>query len=161
MNPYGQKKIAGKVWDLVEEPVISMGYSIWNVEYVKEGADMFLRITIDSENGIDIDDCEKVSRVANEILDEKDPIAEQYYLEVSSPGVERDLSLDFHFDYAKGEEVELKLYNAVNNSKSIKGTLVEKNSDSVLIKTADETVEIPCKNVAKAKTVFDWNSDNQ
>ena len=74
MNPYGNKNTAGRVWELIEPTADSLGYRLWNVEYVREGADMYLRVTIDSDGGITIDDCEKFTRAIDPILDEADPI---------------------------------------------------------------------------------------
>lgn len=88
---------ASAVRELIEPTVTELGYDIWDVEYVKEGADMHLRITIDSEDGIDIDDCEKVHRAIDPLIDEADPIEESYLLEVSSPGIERRLRTPEHF----------------------------------------------------------------
>ncbi|MBR5632554.1 MAG: ribosome maturation factor RimP, partial [Clostridia bacterium] len=118
MNPYGKKNIAGTVWDLVEPTANELGYSIWDVEYVKEGADMYLRITIDSEEGIDIDDCERMTRAIDPLLDEADPIEDFYYLEVSSPGVERELRTDEHVKKSIGQKVLAKLFTAKDGQKS-------------------------------------------
>jgi ribosome maturation factor RimP len=95
------------------EPVAeSLGYFIWDVEYVKEGARQILRITIDTEadEGITIEDCEKMHRAIDPVLDEADPIESAYYLEVSSPGIERELKYDFHFLACEDWDVEVKLY---------------------------------------------------
>ena len=86
-----------KVWELCEPIINGLGLSIWDVRYVKEGADRFLRIYIDKPGGIDINDCEKVSRAINDPLDELDPIEDSYCLEVCSPGVERELIRDEHY----------------------------------------------------------------
>lgn len=85
------KNTAAAVTELISDTVASLGFELWDVEYVKEGADMYLRITIDAPETIDIDDCENVSRAINPILDDADPIDEPYMLEVSSPGIERQL----------------------------------------------------------------------
>ena len=87
-------KIEEKVEQLVKDPIEKLGYSLYDVEYVKEGPEYYLRIYIDKESGIDLNDCEKVSNEINEILDKADYIKEQYYLEVSSPGIERKLRKD-------------------------------------------------------------------
>ena len=102
---------ASAVRELIEPTVTELGYDIWDVEYVKEGADMHLRITIDSEDGIDIDDCEKVHRAIDPLIDEADPIEESYLLEVSSPGIERRLRTPEHFLACIGETVNLKLFD--------------------------------------------------
>ena len=158
MNPYGKKNIAGTVWDLVEPTAHELGYSIWDVEYVKEGADMYLRITIDSEEGIDIDDCERMTRAIDPMLDEADPIEDFYYLEVSSPGVERVLTIDEHFAAMAGVEVEVKLYRALDGSKVFRGVLVGKEDGRIVITTDAGEVSFDAKTVAKCTTVFDWQS---
>ena len=89
--------IAEKVEALIRPCISELGYRIWDVEYVKEGAEWYLRVTIDSDDGIGIDDCERVSRAINPIIDEADPIEDFYYLEVSSPGIERVLRRPEHF----------------------------------------------------------------
>ena len=159
MNPYGKKNIAGTVWDLIEPIADELGYKIWNVEYVREGADMYLRVTIDSEEGIDIDDCERMTRAIDPILDEADPIEDSYFLEVSSPGVERVLVTDEHFALMAGEEVEVKLYRAINGAKSIRGVLVGRGDGVVTVNTEDGEVKLEAKACARVTTVYDWQSD--
>ena len=118
-----KKNIAGTVRDLLEPIADELGYMLWDVEYVKEGAEMVLRITIDKDEGIDIDDCEKMHRTIDPVLDEADPIEVAYRLEVSSPGVERTISRPEHYDYCMGEKVEAKLYAPVNGQKKLTGFL--------------------------------------
>lgn len=115
--------IADRVWALVEDAVSSQGVELWDVRFVKEGASYYLRIFIDSEKGIDIDDCTNVSHAVDPILDEADPIDKSYYLEVCSPGLERELTRDEHFVKMQGKQVTVKLYRAVNGAKEITGTL--------------------------------------
>ena len=140
------------------------GYDLWDVEYVKEGADMILRITIDTdaEGGITIDDCEKMHRAIDPLLDELDPIEESYMLSVSSPGVERELTKPMHYEKMKGSEVEVRLYAALDGSKVFRGELVgleeSEDGDSVVIKLPDgEEKKFPIKTVAKCVTVFNWD----
>ena len=158
MNPYGKKNIAGTVWEIAEPVAAELGYSIWNVEYVREGADMYLRITIDSEEGIDLDDCERMTRSIDPLLDEADPIEDAYYLEVSSPGVERVLVTDEHFEIMAGSEVEVKLYRALNGSKTVRGVLAGKADGVNNVTTAEGDVQLDEKACAKVTTVFDWQS---
>jgi ribosome maturation factor RimP len=156
MNPYGKKNIAGTVWDLIEPTAESLGYRLWNVEYVREGADMYLRVTIDSDEGIDIDDCERMTRAIDPILDEADPIEGSYYLEVSSPGVERVLSRPEHYEKMSGADVMLKFYTAVDGSKSLRAILVGLDGDDIVVTVGDEEKRFNKKSVAKCETVFDW-----
>ncbi|MDD6989200.1 ribosome maturation factor RimP [Ruminococcus sp.] len=98
-----------KVWELCEPIVKDFGLSLWDVRYVKEGADWYLRIFIDKEGGVDITDCEKVSRAINTPLDELDPIENAYCLEVCSPGVERELVRDEHFMQFIGADIMVRM----------------------------------------------------
>ena len=105
-----KKNIAGTVAELVAPVAEEMDIILWDVEFVKEGSKKILRITIDSEEGIDINTCEKFHRTIDPMLDEADPIDEAYYLEVTSPGIEREIKTDAHISMCLGEKVELKLY---------------------------------------------------
>lgn len=118
-----QKNIASAVAEILRPTVENEGCELWDVEYVKEGSRQILRITIDSENGIDINDCERVHRAIDPILDEADPIPVQYYLEVSSPGLERELRTQEHLTKCIGQKVVAKLYAPINGSKEITDVL--------------------------------------
>jgi ribosome maturation factor RimP len=102
-----------KVWELCEPIVTGLGLSVWDVRYVKEGAQWYLRIFIDKPGGVDINDCENVSRAVNDPLDELDPIENAYCLEVCSPGIERELVRDEHFAQYIGADVLVKLRQPV------------------------------------------------
>ena len=102
MKNNSNKTIASVVKDLVSGLADEMGYYLWDVEFVKEGADKYLRITIDNEDGITIEDCEKFHRGIDPILDEADPISDPYILEVSSPGIERELKCEEHINACTG-----------------------------------------------------------
>ncbi len=115
--------VVGAVRKIAEPLAEELGYILWDVEYVKVGADMYLRITIDSEEGIAIDDCERMHRAIDPILDELDPIEGAYHLEVSSPGVERELKEDWQIDACEGWDVEARLYAPIDGSKSYLGVL--------------------------------------
>lgn len=147
-------KIEEKVEQLVKEPIETLGYSLYDVEYTKEGPNYYLRIYIDSPKGIDLNDCEKVSNQINEILDKEDYIKEQYFLEVSSPGIERILRKDKHLEQNIGKEVEVKLFKKdVNGNKNYQGILAKFDSETITIK---ENIEIERKNIAQIKTVYNW-----
>ena len=147
-------KIEEKVEQLVKEPIETLGYSLYDVEYAKEGPNYYLRIYIDSPKGIDLNDCEKVSNQINEILDKEDYIKEQYFLEVSSPGIERILRKDEHLKQNIGKEVEVKLFKKdANGNKNYKGILEKFDSETITIK---ENIEIERKNIAQIKTVYNW-----
>ena len=148
-------KIEEKVEELIKDKIENIGYSLYDVEYAKEGPNYYLRVFIDSENGIDLNDCEKVSNEINEKLDEADYIKEQYYLEVSSPGVERILRKDIHLEQNIGKQVEAKLFKKdENGSKNYIGELKKFNDETV---TIDE-IKIERKNIALLKTVYEWGN---
>ena len=105
--------IEKKVEELVKPIIEGLGYELYDVEYAKEGKEYYLRIFIDKETGISIDDCENVNNSINDILDQADYIKEQYYLEVSSTGLEKNLRKDEHFLKQIGNEIEVKLYKAI------------------------------------------------
>ena len=118
------KNIEEKVEQLIEKTINELGYKLYDVEYAKEGKDYFLRIFIDKNEGIDLNDCEKVNDTVNPILDAADYIKEQYFLEISSPGIERTLRKDKHLKQNIGEKVEIKLFKPINKQKNIIGILI-------------------------------------
>lgn len=118
-----RKDIEARTEELLVPIAESYGVSIYDVEYVKEGSDMYLRAYIDKEGGVTIDDCEAVSRALNVKLDEEDYIEDAYILEVSSPGLGRGLSKPRHFEQSIGQEVELKTYKPIDGSKEYTGIL--------------------------------------
>ena len=116
-------KITEKVWQFAEPLVQAQGCSLWDVEYVREGGEWFLRLYIDKEGGVDINDCEAVSRAVDPVLDEKDPIPESYRFEVCSAGLERQLKRPSDFERYLGEPVLVKLYRPKNGQKEFPGVL--------------------------------------
>ena len=150
------KGIADKVRELAEPLADELGIWVWDVEFVKEGARRVLRITVDSEEGITIDDCEKLHRAIDPVLDEADLIEEQYYLEVSSPGIERELKTDIHIEACEGWDVEVKLYAPRDGSKLFRGVLmpVDENGD-IRIMIGEDTVSFARDAVAKISTYFE------
>ncbi len=151
-------KIEEKVENLLKEKIESLGYNLYDVEYVKEGPNYYLRIYIDKETGIDLNDCEKVSNEIDELLDKADYIKEQYYLEVSSPGLERKLKKDQHFSQNIGKKVEIKLFKKDNNGeKEYEGTLKSFNQEEIIIETEKgNQINIERKNISQAKTKYEW-----
>ena len=122
MSPDSKKKsTAERVWDMAEPLARELGLSIWDVQFGKEGADWYLRVFIDKEGGVSIDDCEAVSRPVSDLLDEADPIEGSYTLEVSSAGADRALKKPEHFEKFRGEEVEVKLYRPREGRKEFVG----------------------------------------
>lgn len=116
--------VADKILLLIKDTVEAQNVTLWDVRFVKEGASYYLRVFIDKEDGVNIDDCTNVSHAIDPVIDEADPIDKSYYLEVCSPGLERELIRAEHFEWAKGREIKVKLYKAVGGSKEIIGTLL-------------------------------------
>ena len=148
--------IEERVEGLLETTINNLGYELYDVEYAKEGKDYFLRIFIDKESGIDLNDCEKVNDAINAILDKADYIKEQYFLEVSSPGIERILRKDKHLEANINNLVEVKLFKSINNRKAIQGILKEFSKEKIVIETKEGILEIERKNIAVIKTVYNW-----
>lgn len=149
--------IEEKVEKLLKEKIENIGYDLYDVEYVKEGPNYFLRIYIDKEDGIDLDDCEKVNNDIMEELDKADYIKDQYFLEVSSPGVERILRKNKHLEQNIGNEINIKLFKKDENSKKeYQGTLKSFNDQTITIENTKEII-IQRKNIAKIKTIYDWD----
>lgn len=154
MRKLVKKNVRETVREAIEPTVSSLGYSIWDITYSKVGADYHLEITIDSEEGINIEDCEKVHRAIDPILDECDPIEGFYYLEVSSPGVERELRTDAHIESSLGERVEAKLFTQKNGRKSIIGILSSFEGGVVTIDADGESIELQKNEISKLTTVY-------
>ncbi len=150
--------IEERVEKLVEPKVQELGYELYDVQYSKEGKDYFLRIFIDNIEGIDLSDCEKVSDGINVILDKADYIKEQYFLEVSSPGIERMLRKDKHLENSIEKEIEVKLFKPFNESKEWSGILEKFDDEKITIKNIenDEQIELDRKNISLMKQKYNW-----
>ena len=148
----GKKKITDVVTELAGEYLSENGYELYNTEFVKEGRDWFLRVYVDliqpakdsqtdgkEPRYISTEDCEKVSRFLSEKLDESDPIEQNYYLEVSSPGMDRPLITPEHYERYVGHEVEIKLYKAIDGVKNINGVLesFDKETGAVVVNSLE------------------------
>lgn len=149
--------IEEKVENLLKEKIEDAGYILYDVQYVKEGKDYFLRIFIDKDEGIDLNDCEKVNDLINPLLDEEDYIKEQYFLEVSSPGVEKVLRKDWHLKENIGRNVEVSLFKPQENIKHYEGILKDFNENEIIIQVEDKGVLIERKNISLIKLHFNWN----
>ena len=148
--------VAETVRCLCEPVAEELGLWIWDVEFLKEGARKVLRITIDSEEGVNIDDCEKMHRAIDPLLDEADPIEEQYYLEVSSPGLERELKNEDHIYACEGWDVEVRLYAPLNGSKIFRGVLLPLGENGeIRIDSNGNVMEFTKASVAKLMTYFE------
>lgn len=148
-------KIEEKVESLVKEKIEKIGYELYDVLYVKEGSNKILRIVIDSENGISLDDCEKVNNEIKETIDEANPIEEQYFLEISSPGIERLLRKDWQLKKFKGTDVNIKLFKKdENGKKEYTGTLGEVTENTLDVEIDGQNVTIDRKIISQVKTVY-------
>ena len=129
-----------QIYEMVKPISDELNYEIYHIEYVKENGEYYLRIYIEKEGGITLSDCEALSRRVSDLMDEKDPIPEAYFLEVSSPGLNRTLFT---------EEVMVKLTKAIEGKKSIKGILKEVNEENIIVE-ADTLISIPKEKVKSA-----------
>ena len=134
-------KITETVRQFAEPIVTAQGCSLWDVEYVREGGDWFLRLYIDKDGGVDIQDCEAISRAMDPILDERDPIPGAYHFEVCSAGLERALKTPAHFAACLGQDVLVKLYRPRDGAREFTGVLKAYDGGTVTIQygSAEET----------------------
>ncbi len=126
-------RIEKTVWDLARPVVEGHGLELWDVEYVTEGGQKYLRLYLDGPEGVDLDACEAVSRAMDPILDEEDPVPDSYIFEVSSAGCERALKRPSDFERFLGSNVEVKLYSAVDGAKQWIGKLVSYEDGDVTV----------------------------
>ncbi len=158
--------IEEKVENLLKDTIKNLGYMLYDVQYVKEGPNYFLRIFIEKKEGsIDLNDCEKVNDAINDILDKANYINEQYFLEVSSTGLEKVLRKDKHLKDNLGKEVQVNLFKPIEilenkkKAKEVQGILEDANENEITLKLDNENlVKLERKNISLIKTVFDWNS---
>lgn len=149
--------IEERVENLIKSKVEDLGYDLYDVQYSKEGKDYFLRVFIDKQEGIDLEDCEKVSNEINPILDEADYIKEMYFLEVSSPGIERVIRKEKHFENAKGKEVEVNLFKPIEKQKEYVGILEKWDENVIYLQVEENEVQIERKNISLMKLKYNWN----
>jgi len=148
-------KITDKVWAMAEPVAAKNGCEIWDVEYVKEAGQWFLRIYIDKEGGVFINDCEAISRELDKMLDEADPIPESYVFEVSSAGAERQLKRASDFERFYGSKVEVKLYRPLDGAKAFVGKLLSYDNGDVVLETAAGEQRFEKKQVASVRLRID------
>jgi ribosome maturation factor RimP len=148
--------------NLVEPILADLGLELVDIEYVKEGKSFYLRVFIDKDGGVDIEECGLVSERLSEALDEDDPIKDPYYLEVSSPGAERPLKNREDFQKFMNHHVYLKFYEPIDGFKAIEGDLVGLSEDAIVTieykdKTRKKTLDVPYKKIAKARLAVSFN----
>jgi ribosome maturation factor RimP len=142
--------------ELVQPLLDERNFELWDVEYVKEGQDYFLRIFIDKPGGITIDDCVDISRAMNEILDREDYISDPYTFEVSSPGLGRQIKNDRQMEKSIGEDVEIRTYKAIDKQKQFEGVLVKFDKDTVTISIDDEERSFSRKDISTIRYALDF-----
>lgn len=138
-----------QIYEMVKPIADELTYEIYHIEYVKENGEYYLRIYIEKEGGITLNDCEALSRRVSDIMDEKDPIEEAYFLEVSSPGLNRNLFTESHYKRFVGREIMVKLTKAIDGKKNIKGILKEVNEENIIVE-ADTLISIPKEKIKGA-----------
>ena len=146
-----KNRVETAVQDLIEQVFATEPFSLYDLEFVKEGSDCVLRIFIDKDGGVDLNDCEAVTRLLEEPLDRLDPISEPYLLEVSSPGVERRLKTKQHFKQAVGEKIVVKCYAPLDGKKEFCGLLCAVDGDSITVQLDGEEKTISFEQIAKAQ----------
>lgn len=149
-------KIEEKVENLVTKPINDLGYKVYDVIYVKEGSNYYLRIFIDNDKGISLDDCEKVNNEITDMLDEANIIKEQYYLEISSPGVERHIRKDKQLEEHIDKEININLFKPIENQKQLIGILKKFDNESITIIVDEKELIIERNNISSMKRAFKW-----
>ncbi len=139
-----------QIEEMVKSPIEDMDYELYHLEYIKEDNEYYLRIYIDSPKGISLEDCEKVSRRVSDIIDEKDPIKDQYYLEISSPGINRFLYTKKHYEDNLGKKVKIRATTAIEGKKLFEGILESYEEDLIKVKINDNIINVP---LDKIKTI--------
>ena len=153
----GKKNTVGIVTDLVRPITDELGLDLWDVRFEKEGSTWYLRIFLDKEEGVNIDDCENVSRRLSPILDETDPIVQSYTLEVSSPGIDRPLKKDKELEAHYGTKVDLAFYVPFNGSKQLTVVLTGHDADNLQVTDAkNKPMTIERKLVASVRPHIDF-----
>ncbi len=151
-----KKSVRDTVREAILPVVTELGYRIWDITYAKVGADYHLEITIDNDAGIQIEDCERVHRAIDPILDEADPIEGFYYLEVSSPGIERELRTEEHILAFIGARVEAKLFSPKDGKRAVRGTLSAMKENGAVCITEDtgEEILLQSNEISRLATLF-------
>ena len=149
-------KITETVWQLAQPVAEANGVELWDVEFVKEAGTQYLRVYIDKDGGVDINDCETVSRALSDRLDDEDFIEDAYILEVSSPGLGRTLKKDKHLQMCLGESVELKTYQPIEKQKEFSGILKAFDQESVTIETGGVPRVFARREIARIRLALDF-----
>ena len=149
--------IEEKVQNLIENKIEELGYQLYDVQYVKEGKDYFLRIYIDKPEGIDLNDCETVNDAISDTLDEASYIKEAYFLEVSSPGIERVLRKEKHFEDNIGNVIDIKLFKPIDGKKEYQGILKSFCEENIEVEETGKNITLDRKNISLVKLHYNWD----
>ena len=141
--------LVNEIYEMVNPIVEELNYDIYHIEYVKENGEFYLRIYIEKDGGITLSDCEALSRRVSDLMDEKDPIKDAYFLEVSSPGLNRTIFTNDHYKRFVGREVMVRFIKSIDGKKNIKGILKEVNEDNIVVES-DILVNIPKDKIKSA-----------
>jgi len=141
--------LVNEIYEMVNPIAEELNYDIYHIEYVKENGEYYLRIYIEKEGGITLSDCEALSRRVSDLMDEKDPIKDPYFLEVSSPGLNRTLFTENHYKRFIGREVMVRFTKSIDGKKNVKGILKEVNDDSIVVE-AENLMNIPKDKIKSA-----------
>lgn len=152
------KNTVFRVWEIAEPIALELGLVLWDVRFVKEGANYYLRIYIDKQGGVSLDDCVKMSHALDAPLDEADFIENSYNMQVSSPGVERELTKEFHFESFMGSPVFVKLIRPFNGQREFRGILSGYKDGDVSVILEDETQMTAEKKEIAFVKVDDFNN---
>lgn len=141
--------LVNEIYEMVNPIAEELNYDIYHIEYVKENGEFYLRIYIEKDGGITLSDCEALSRRVSDLMDEKDPIKDPYFLEVSSPGLNRTLFTENHYKRFIGREVMVRFTKSIDVKKNVKGILKEVNDDSIVVE-AENLMNIPKDKIKSA-----------
>ena len=149
-------RLEEKIEELVTKPINNLGYRVYDVIYAKEGKDNYLRIFIDNNAGIRLDDCEKVNDAITDMLDESNYIKDQYFLEISSPGVERHIRKDSQLEEHRGKEITVKLFKPIDKQKEFTGVLKDFSEDEIILSVDEKEIKIPRSTISSMNRTFHW-----
>ena len=153
-----ENSIEKKTKELLEKIILDLGYELYDIEYAKEGKEYHLCIYIDKPGeGISINDCEKVNDAITDVLDKADFIKDQYFLEVSSTGLEKNLRKKGHFLKQLGKKIQVKLFTKIDNQNVFEGLLKEYNDDFIILDGENSEIRIEKNKISSAKSLYDWN----
>ena len=145
--------IQDELVQLLSPIIADLGYDLWGCEYLSQGKHSLLRIYIDKSTGIAVEDCERVSKQVNAILDVEDPIPGNYSLEISSPGIPRPLFFDWQYELYKGSMVQLKLYKPIAKTRKLSGVIISVTAETATLEIGHEHQEIQFSNIVKANLI--------